>query len=84
MAAWMAGAPLAVWAGTPASATGSSGAYPKMTIGPGDLLDIQVYGENGGPLSTVESGDSALPVEYQVDSDGIIVYPFLGRVKLQG
>jgi protein involved in polysaccharide export with SLBB domain len=59
--------------------------YPTLVIGPGDILTIYVYGENG----LVGSGGGAgaldqLPTQYQVDSDGVIVFPFLGRVKLTG
>jgi len=46
--------------------------YPPLLIGPGDLLEIVVYGEE------------ELPIEYQVDSDGVIAYPYLGNVKLGG
>lgn len=61
------------------------GDYPILHIGPGDLLYIQVYGENG----VVGSGGSTgvmnlLPTDYQVDSTGVIVYPFLGRLRLGG
>jgi protein involved in polysaccharide export with SLBB domain len=60
--------------------------YPKLVIGPGDILNIQVYGESGmiasgGGTSGVTS---QLPTEYQVDSDGVIVFPFIGRVRLTG
>lgn len=46
--------------------------YPPVLIGPGDILTIIVYGEQ------------ALPVDYQVDSDGIITYPYIGNVFLGG
>jgi len=46
--------------------------YPPFLIGPGDLLTIAVYGE------------AELPLEYQVDSDGVITYPYAGRVKVGG
>jgi len=68
--------------------------YPKLTIGPGDTLLIQVYGENSGNFGGITGGgiglsgggssNSQLPTSYQVDTDGIIVFPFLGRVKLAG
>ncbi len=73
-------------AAQPAAETADDpGDYPILHIGPGDLLYIQVYGENG----VVGSGGSTgvmnlLPTDYQVDSTGVIVYPFLGRVKLGG
>ena len=65
---------------------GDSSAYPKLVIGSGDLLVIQVYGENGSVSASLGSmgGNSQLPTGYQVDSDGVIVFPFLGRVKLNG
>jgi polysaccharide biosynthesis/export protein len=59
--------------------------YPKLVIGPGDLLTVFVYGENGvtGTGGTAGVMDQ-LPTDYQVDSDGVVVFPFLGRVKLGG
>ena len=61
--------------------------YPQLVIGPGDILGIQVYGESG----VISSGGSVtggvisqLPTEYQVDSDGQIVFPFIGRLVLSG
>ncbi len=89
--------PLAALAGqtqtksTPApdnSAEGMPNNYPQMVIGPGDLLDIHVYGENGSASAELLEGaggsNDALPTDYQVDSDGVIVFPFLGRVHLNG
>ena len=61
--------------------------YPKLVIGPGDLLYIQVYGENGllaGGGSSTGGTTDLLPTDYQVDSDGVIVFPFLGRLNLEG
>jgi polysaccharide export outer membrane protein len=61
--------------------------YPKLVIGPGDLLQIEVYGENGSTGTSIEMGMSVntqLPTDYQVDSDGVIFFPFLGRVNLAG
>jgi protein involved in polysaccharide export with SLBB domain len=59
--------------------------YPILRIGSGDLLSIFVYGENGVTGSGGTTGVmDQLPTDYQVDSDGIIVFPFLGRVKLFG
>jgi len=46
--------------------------YPPLLIGPGDLLTIVVYGE------------VQLPVEYQVDSDGIITFPYAGSIFVSG
>ncbi len=97
LALWLGFAPLAVMAGqiqakpTPTSsddsADGIPSNYPELVIGPGDLLDIHVYGENGSAVSSLEGGGGgtdALPTDYQVDSDGVIVFPFLGRVHLTG
>jgi len=70
-----------VCAGTPAkvkkpkavlATTASPEEYPPFLIGPGDVLVIAVYGE------------AELPLEYQVDSSGVIVYPYAGTVKLTG
>ncbi|HUO57145.1 MAG TPA: polysaccharide biosynthesis/export family protein [bacterium] len=60
--------------------------YPTLRIGPGDVLNIQVYGESGfvGSGGGTSGVVSQLPTEYQVDSEGLIVFPFLGRVKLTG
>src|ERR1700733_14553115 len=74
---------------TPSSSAGKSknSDYPKLVIGPGDLLYIQVYGENGLLAGGGSSGAGAtdlLPTDYQVDSDGIIIFPFLGRLNLEG
>ena len=66
-----------------ADSSDASGDYPKLVVGPGDLLSIFVYGENsagmggGGVLGQ-------LPTDYEVDSDGVILFPFLGKVKLAG
>ena len=79
-------APTVAWAKSPAATpTPDNANYPTLVIGPGDLLTIFVYGENG----LVGAGGSAgaldqLPTEYQVNSDGVIVFPFLGRVQLSG
>ncbi len=70
---------------TPASSTKDENNYPKLVIGPGDLLLIQVYGENATAMSSASlGGNNQLPTNYQVDSDGEVVFPFLGRVKLGG
>ena len=99
LALWFGFAPLAVMAGssqsnpqatpsaTPDDSTdGIPSDYPKLVIGAGDLLDIHVYGENGSASSSLDGGgsSSALPTDYQVDSYGVIVFPFLGRVHLTG
>ncbi len=56
-------------------------AYPPVLIGPGDLLVISVYGENTRSLS---GNDNQLPTDYQVDSNGVITFPFLGNVVVSG
>lgn len=86
-----------VWAdATQASDSGVSQIakdYPVLLIGPGDLLFITVYGENGsassgaGGVGGAEMSmgvDTQLPTDYQVDSNGVITFPFLGNVKLAG
>jgi polysaccharide export outer membrane protein len=42
------------------------------TIGPGDVFDVRVYGEDG------------LSGTYRVASDGTIDYPLLGTISVQG
>ena len=44
-----------------------------LLIGPGDLLVISVYGENGRSLENANQNE--LPTDYQVDSDGVITFP---------
>jgi polysaccharide export outer membrane protein len=46
--------------------------YPPFLIGPGDILNITVYGEKD------------LPITYLVDSNGSIVFPLVGDVQLAG
>jgi polysaccharide export outer membrane protein len=46
--------------------------YPVLTIGPGDLISVAVYGDNEFPL------------QFQVDAQGLIVFPYAGKVKLAG
>jgi polysaccharide export outer membrane protein len=46
--------------------------YPPFLLGPGDLLDITVYGEEG------------LPKAFLVDSSGTIVFPLVGELSLSG
>jgi len=50
----------------------TSTGYPRILIGPGDLLDITVYGEKD------------LPTSFLVDSDGNIVFPLVGSVFCAG
>jgi len=69
----------------PAASTQEENNYPKLVIGPGDLLTVFVYGENGVTGTGGSTGImDQLPTDYQVDSDGEVVFPFLGRVKLGG
>jgi len=62
--------------------------YPRLVIGPGDILNIEVYGENGmistGGGSSSTGVSNQLPTEYQVDTDGLIYFPFIGRLHLEG
>jgi polysaccharide export outer membrane protein len=46
--------------------------YPPFLLGPGDLLNITVYGEEG------------LPKAFLVDSSGTIVFPLVGELSLSG
>jgi len=46
--------------------------YPPLLIGPGDLLNITIYGEDD------------LPKDYIVDNQGIIVFPLVGEFKAAG
>lgn len=55
---------------TPQTATTSSQPAPDMVIGPGDLLEISVF---GAPESTKQ---------VRVSSEGTITYPFAGTMKL--
>jgi protein involved in polysaccharide export with SLBB domain len=60
--------------------------YPPLTIGPGDILTITVLGYDrsiGGSTGTPSSSTSLLPVTYLVDSDGKILFPFVGQVALE-
>jgi protein involved in polysaccharide export with SLBB domain len=57
---------------TPKNAKADGEEYPPFLIGPGDVLVVAVYGE------------AELPIEYQVDSDGVITYPYAGKVRLGG
>jgi polysaccharide export outer membrane protein len=46
--------------------------YPVFLVGPGDLLNIQVY------------GDKDLPNLYLVDTTGRIYFPLVGSIKIGG
>lgn len=56
----------------PASAQGQPGSRNDYTLGPGDVLRIQVF----------QSAD--LTVEARISESGVISYPLLGVVKLAG
>ncbi|MGH7740187.1 MAG: polysaccharide biosynthesis/export family protein [bacterium] len=78
--------PASLEAATSASSTPTPAAYPSMLIGPGDLLDITVLGYDPGISSGSSTGSSAetLPSTFLVDSDGKILFPFIGQVSLGG
>src|SRR4051794_19064808 len=44
----------------------------ETTIGSSDVIEVRVYGED------------QLTAKYQVGSDGVISFPFLGPVRVQG
>jgi protein involved in polysaccharide export with SLBB domain len=67
---------------TPKEKSKTEKTYPQLVIGPGDILFITVYGETGGGITA--GGGSQLTTDYQVDSNGVITYPFLGEVHLAG
>ncbi len=46
--------------------------YPPFLIGPGDLLTVNIFGNQG------------FPKEYLVDSDGSIYFPLVGSVNVGG
>jgi protein involved in polysaccharide export with SLBB domain len=63
--------------------------YPSLLIGPGDELEIYVVNFSSGngyvSASLGETGPrSQLPTDYLVDSNGVILFPFLGEVALAG
>ena len=81
------------------TSTATPGAdYPKMVIGPGDLLAIVVLGydrslASGGsittsvgstPISPGVSSSAGLPANYLVDTDGRINFPYVGPVSISG
>jgi len=63
--------------------------YPPLLIGAGDELEIYVVNfSSGNGYTTTVSGEtgmkSQLPTNYLVDSDGFILFPFLGDIQLKG
>jgi len=88
--------PAALWAETSSKSNTSSknkdqkiesSGYPAIFIGPGDILFITVYGENGQAGGFGGGGgteNTQLTTDYQVDSDGNITFPFLSTVHLGG
>ena len=65
--------------------------YPRLVIGVGDLVNVTVVGYQQS--STRMAGPSAfsnndnnidLPTSYLVDTDGKILFPFIGEVKVAG
>ena len=83
---------LAFLAGGPFSAVlaaETSSDYPKLLIGVGDFLTVTVVGYQR--TTSMATGPSAfsnndnnidLPTEYLVDTDGKILFPFIGEVKV--
>ena len=63
--------------------------YPSLLIGPGDELEIYVVNFSSGNGYTSGAageggGKSQLPTDYMVDSDGMVLFPFLGKIQLKG
>jgi protein involved in polysaccharide export with SLBB domain len=72
----------------PASSDKPANHYPSLLIGPGDELEIYVVNFSSGngytTTASVEAGTkSQLPTNYLVDSDGMILFPFLGDIQLK-
>jgi polysaccharide export outer membrane protein len=70
-------------------AESTPGGYPPLLIGPGDELEIYVvnFSSGNGYVSSAagESGmKSQLPTDYLVDTNGRVLFPFLGEIQLQG
>ncbi len=66
----------------------TTNSYPALLIGPGDELEIYVVNfSSGNGYTTTASGEgstkSQLPTNYLVDSDGMILFPFLGDIQLK-
>jgi protein involved in polysaccharide export with SLBB domain len=74
--------------GAPADYLSVPSDYPSLEIGPGDLLSITVVGyqsHSGGIGGQgFSNNDVDLPTDYMVDSDGKILFPFVGEVDLSG
>ncbi len=73
----------------PPSSDKSINAYPPLLIGPGDELEIYVVNfSSGNGYTTAANGEggvkSQLPTDYMVDSDGMVLFPFLGKIQLKG
>ncbi len=69
----------------------SSSDYPRLLIGVGDSLTITIVGYQRS--TAMAAGSSAfsnndnnidLPTEFLVDTDGKILFPFIGEVKVAG
>ena len=58
--------------GSPAAPTNLPPAELVRTVGPDDMFDVNVLGE------------ANIPHEYQVQPDGTIDFPYLGRLKVVG
>ena len=65
--------------------------YPRLLIGVGDFLTVTVVGYQR--TASMATGPSAfsnndnnidLPTDYLVDTDGKILFPFIGEVKVAG
>ncbi len=83
-----ASAPADAIEGTPAPDKTVS-TYPSLLIGPGDELEIYVVNFSSGNGYTSGAageggGKSQLPTDYMVDSDGMVLFPFLGKIQLKG
>jgi polysaccharide biosynthesis/export protein VpsN len=46
--------------------------YPPLVLGLGDLISISVY------------GDEEVPMEFQLDTKGCIIFPYIGKINLSG
>ena len=55
-----------------AGSSASLSAEDEYVLGPGDLLQIQVYGEQD------------LTVKVRIEEDGYLSYPFLGEIRVAG